>query len=201
MTNRIDHMLFWAGGVVLPRLSALALASLPVSGRDLALERRLTGLERQLAGGECAPAEFCDLAATAAGAPDLAPSLPQAMLARAGMLPGITGVLQDLAPRIRLGLLSDYPRPWLQEILERSELARFFAPAEIHCTADWPGADLFTALTADGVIRPGHTLWIDYDSPRAGTAIRRGIDAALCVDVRRLRRDLGLWSILPRASE
>jgi hypothetical protein len=201
MTNRIDHLLFWTGGVVLPRLSTLALAALPLKGRDLGLERRLIGFERQLAGGACAPAEFCGLAASAAGAPDLAPALPQAMLAGAETLPGITGLLADLAPRFRLGLLSDYPRPWLETIMDGSGLARFFGPAEIYYTADRPGADLFTALTAEGVIRPGHSLWVDYDSPRAGIAIRRGIDAALCVDVRRLRRDLGLWSILPRASE
>ena len=201
MTNRIDHLLFWTGGVVLPRLSSLALASLPVCGRDLALERRLLGLEGQLAGGACTPAEFCEQAAAAAGAHDLAPSLPEAMLARSQTLPGVVGVLDDLAPRVRLGLLSDYPRPWLQTIMDGTELARFFSPEEIHYTVDWQGADLFTALVAGGVIRPGHTLWVDYNSPRSGSAIRRGIDAALCVDVRRLRRDLGLWSILPRASE
>jgi hypothetical protein len=222
MAGRIDHMLFWAGGVILPRLSSLAAHALPASpgplggapgplggagaggaggaaGTDPAVARRLADLERRLAQGEFAPPVFCELAAAAAGAPGMGGALEQAMLAGAGILPGMAGLLEDLAPRARLGLLSDYPRPWLQAIMDRSELARIFSPANIQYTADRPGADLFDALTAEGVIRPGSTLWVDYDSPRAMIAVRRGIDAALCVDARRLRRDLGLWGLVPMA--
>jgi hypothetical protein len=157
-------------------------------------------LERELAQGELAAADFCELAASAAGAPGMAQALPQAILARAKTLPRIAGLLADLAPHVRLGLVSDYPQPWLQAAMEDSELAGFFGPADRQYTASWHGADLFATLTRGGVIRPGHTLWVDYDSPRAGIAIRCGIDAALCVDARRLRRDLGLWGLLPLAA-
>ncbi len=202
MASRIDHMLFWTGGVILPQLSRLALRALPVSERNLALERRLAELERQLAQGELAPPAFCELAASAAGEPEMAQPVMDAVLAEAGILPGMAGLLEELAPHVRLGLLSDYPQPWLQVIANRlgPGLARPFGPDDIHYTASWPGPDLFEALVKEGVIHPGRTLWVDHDSPRAIIAVRRGIDAAICVDARRLRRDLSLWGLVPMAS-
>jgi hypothetical protein len=53
------------------------------------------------------------------------------------------------------------------------------------------------ALIAAGVVLPGHTLWIDAHSPRTSEALRKGVDADIFVDARRLRRDLALWRLMP----
>ncbi len=197
MANRIDHLLFWTGGVVLPRLGHLAAGQAPACAGDLLCARRLADLERQLAEGDIAAAEFCEQAAAAAGLPGGADGLLPTMLAAATLPLGLEDLLAELAQSVRLGLVSDYPQPWLETILARSGLSRLFGAANICYTAAWPGSDLFKALAAAGVIRPGHTLLVDHDSRRATAAIRRGIDAALYVDARRLRRDLGLWRLVP----
>ncbi len=47
------------------------------------------------------------------------------------------------------------------------------------------------------MIVPGQTLWVDAHSPRTSAALRKGIDAAIFEDAWRLRRDLGMWDLLP----
>ena len=56
---------------------------------------------------------------------------------------------------------------------------------------------LLDTLIAHRVISPGHTLWVDHHSPRTSEALRKGVDAAIFVDARRLRRDLALWLLMP----
>ena len=58
-------------------------------------------------------------------------------------------------------------------------------------------AGVLDVLIAAEAILPGHTLWVDAHSPRTSAALRKGVDAAIFVDTRRLRRDLALWRLMP----
>ena len=61
-------------------------------------------------------------------------------------------------------------------------------------------AGVLDALIASGLVMPGHTLWVDYHWPRTSEALRKGVDTAIFVDARRLRRDLALWRLMPFAA-
>ena len=112
--------------------------------------------------------------------------------------PGMPLLLSDPALTCEMRLVSDYPSVWLLPALARSGLAGVFPAAEISYVADLGGfSGMFDALIARRVILPGNTLWVDYHSPRTSEALRKGIDAAIFVDARRLRRDFGLWRLAP----
>ena len=111
--------------------------------------------------------------------------------------PGMVSLIEEVALGSEVCLVSDYPAAWLLPALARNGLASHFPADKLFYIADLGGyATLFERLEAVGVIMPGHTLWVDAHSPRTSEALRRGIDAAIYVDARRLRRDLGLWRLV-----
>jgi hypothetical protein len=190
-----------AGGVVLPPLPGAA-ASFLAPGRELPPAQRRALLEAALAlaGGREQSAGFCARAAAICGelGEPAAAQLHERLANELTPLAGIPALLSDPALTCELRLVSDYPAEWLLPALARSGLARIFPAGEIAYVADLGGfPGLFDALVERRVIVPGRTLWVDAHSPRTSAALRKGIDAAIFEDARRLRRDLGMWRLLP----
>lgn len=106
-------------------------------------------------------------------------------------------LIAELSSTFKIWLLLDLPTAWVTEILERLP----FVPPEriINLSVYKPHSDkdLFVRLIQDEVLRPSSTLLVDHDAHRSSTAIRVGLDVAIYVDADRLRRDFGLWRILP----
>ena len=201
MAQRITRLMLLAGGVVLPTLAEAA-AFFLVRDRTLAPGQRL-GLQQAalaLAEGREQPVQFCVRAAEICGEHgEAAVSLLYEKLAsELPPQPGIPSLLSDPTLVCEMRLASDYPAIWLLPALSRSGLAGAFSAAEISYVADLGGfSGLFDTLIAHRVISPGHTLWVDYHSPRTSEALRKGMDATIFVDARRLRRDLALWRLMP----
>ena len=201
MTQRITRLMLMAGGVVLPSLAEAA-ASFLAPGCALPGGQRaaLLGAAQALAEGREQPARFCARAAEICGERGEAAAalLHEKLSNELPPQPGMPSLLSDPALTCEMHLVSDYPALWLLPALARSGLAHAFPAAEISYVADLGGfSGMFDALIARRVIVPGQALWIDYHSPRTSEALRKGIDAAIFVDARRLRRDFGLWRLAP----
>jgi hypothetical protein len=190
-----------AGGVVLPSLLE-ATASLLAPRVELppALRRALLNAALACAEGREHLNQFCiDAVAICGERSGTAAERLHERLARELMpLEGIPALLSDPALTCELRLISDYPAEWLLPALTRGRLARIFPAGEIAYVAalgGFPG--LLDALVERRVIVPDQTLWVDAHSPRTSAALRKGIDAIIFEDARRLRRDLGMWRLLP----
>jgi len=201
VANRITRLVFWAGGVVLPTLPEVT-ASFLAPGRPATLAER-SGLQEAahaLAIGQEDPGQYCRRVTGAFGVPGATSFKPlyETRAASVDALPGMPDLIAELALTLEVRLVSDYPAIWLLPALARSGLAHCFPPAEISYMADLGGfPGLLGVLIAAGVVLPGHTLWIDAHSPRTSEALRKGVDADIFVDARRLRRDLALWRLMP----
>ena len=153
-----------------------------------------------LAGGREEPVQFCVRAAEVCGehGEPAASLLYEKLTNELSPQPGMPALLSDPALVCEMRLTSDYPAVWLLPALARSGLAHCFPADEISYVADLRGfTGVLDALIATGVVMPGHTLWVDYHSPRTSEALRKGVDATIFVDARRLRRDLALWRLMP----
>ena len=201
MAHRIARLMFVAGGAVFPNVAEAAAAFLD-AGQDVSPVQRMGLLEASaaLAAGTSDARQFCASAAELCAAPSEAASqLYECLAERLDAHPGMSSLMGELARTSEVFLVSDYPRDWLMPALARSGLEPYCPADKITYTAGLGGyGGLFERLVAAGVILRGHTLWIDAHSRRTSEALRRGIDAAIFVDARRLRRDLGLWGLAPR---
>jgi hypothetical protein len=200
VARRITRLIFLPGGTIFAPPAELA-ASFLAADRALTPAQRtaLRDAARALAAGTDAPRQFCARAADICGMPGepATSGLYERLAEGAVAQPGMPSLIEELAMTSELGLASDYPAPWLLPALARSGLAYCFPADRIFYIADlggYPG--LFERLVAARAVTPGHTLWVDAHSPRTSEALRRGIDAAIFVDARRLRRDLGLWGLV-----
>ena len=204
---RIDHLALWASGVLVRRVTEVAQDVLWPPGEkptpNLCLG--LINLERQLSSGALSPEVYCQSAVELAGA-----SMPPADLAfhlenRLDLVPGILAVVDELAShRYRLHMLWNLPRRWLAPVARRTGLAQRFPDEAVIVVEDYlPGSPLvalLNSLVSARVIAPGRSLLVDDDPVRAMATIRLGLDVGIFVDAGRLRRDLGLWRILPDAA-
>jgi hypothetical protein len=114
------------------------------------------------------------------------------------LLPGMAGLLDELAPGYELWLVSCYPARQTAAVISENALSRWFGRERDYVLPDDVvnhGGILSLMVTA-GVVQPGKSLWIDDHPVRTMLAIRQGIDAGIFVDARRLRRDLWLWGIV-----
>jgi hypothetical protein len=201
VANRITRLVFWAGGVVLPTLPEVT-ASFLAPGRPATLAER-SGLQEAahaLASGQDDPGQYCARAAGAFGEPGATHSTPlyERLTAGVDALPGMPDLIAETALTLEVRLVADYPAVWLLPALARNGLKHCFPADEISYVADLGGfAGALDDLIAAGVILPGHTLWVDAHSPRTSQALRKGVDANIFVDARRLRRDLALWRLMP----
>jgi hypothetical protein len=200
MACRINHLVFWAGGVaVTPVWQAAWDAVCPGRKPEAKARLELHRLELGLAGGALSPEAFCaravDLSASSLPAGNLMEKLP----AQVQPISGMAEVFEGLAcRRLTLSLVSDYPRRWLIPALERTGLARWFAQDQVWMAAEEGGFPaLLEALVLSGRMKPGHSLWVDHHSLRTSEALRCGVDAAVFVHSGQLYRDLGLWGLVP----
>jgi hypothetical protein len=199
---RIERFLFWAGGVLLPRLaeSAFEVLSQGREAEDKQAQLPLRNLEKQLALGQISPAEFCQRAAAEFLAPLSAAELATVLQNRVRAAPGSLALLDELAERYPLSLLSDYPPAWLLPSLPQTGLAKRFPRSSILFPQDFRAPSyqaLLATLVNLEVIQPGKTLIVDGNPERAQLTVRAGIDVTIFVDSRRLRRDLVLWGLAP----
>jgi FMN phosphatase YigB (HAD superfamily) len=203
---RIDEIVFWAGGVLTQRVAHAAQDALwlPPARPPSAAQLRLAALDKELCNGTISPDEFCLRAAELAGASTTPAELAERIEAGLDLLPGMLGLVDELAGGYRLRLLADYPRRWLLPVMQRTGLGERFAGRLVTVvpdhTLDGTPAALFAMLVSTGAFTAGSSLLVDDDPARCMAAVRAGLDAAIFVDARRLRRDLGLWSILPLAT-
>lgn len=199
---RINHLVFWVGGVITEKISSVTRRILHGTRRiDSQIQIGLSNLENRLCKGAIEPNRYCQeaikLSRSRMDPATLADQLGQSCRVE----PGIRSLLEELSDRCRLSLVSDWPRCWLVPGMHHSDLNGFFSEDDVFIVSedatitDLPG--LFDELVASGIIVPRISLWVDHHSLRASAAIRLGIDATLYVDTRRLHRDLVLWDLLP----
>jgi hypothetical protein len=194
----IQRYCFMAGGVILPRLSAQVIGMLEKQGNPLSERQRLAlfDLERALFSGTL-PARNYFKRVNAAAA-------PQQPLALEGFLQGIEvdagalSVVDDLRQNSQCILLSDYPPEWLAELDRRSGVCAHFIRVlplqDTGCVDD--RAAVLQRLSAAGELETGTSLLVDANPFRTTMVIRRGVDAIIYVDERRLRRELRLRALL-----
>jgi beta-phosphoglucomutase-like phosphatase (HAD superfamily) len=197
---RINHLVFWADGVVLtaPGRTVWEVVA-PGRKPDAKARLELHHLEQGLAGGTLSPDEFCARAVALGKSSLPGASLPEKMLEQIAPIGGMPEVLEELAcRRYTLSLASGYPRRWLMPALERCGLASTFPGDQVWIAAELGGFPaLLDALLGRGRIVPGRSLWVDDHSLRTTAALRCGIDAAVFVHARQFYRDLGLWGLVP----
>lgn len=199
---RIKHMVFITGGVVMPTITQATLASFNLDQRlDASSQLILDGLEKALVIGEISPQVYCQRVIQQAGATIHPGELISSVLEFTPLLPGMLPLVKELSERVELGLVSDYPGPWLAPIIKRTGLAAYFPGGadqvigELRIKPDY--TELFRSLIEWNVLKPGSSMWVDHNSLRCMAAIRQGIDVGIFVDARRLKRDLGLWGLMP----
>jgi phosphoglycolate phosphatase-like HAD superfamily hydrolase len=198
---RINHLVFWADGVVLTTPGRTAW-EVVAHGRkpDAKTRLELHHLEQGLAGGRLSPDEFCARAVALGKSSLSGAGLAEQLIEQIAPIGGMPEVLEELAcRRYTLSLASGYPRRWLMPALERCGLAGTFPGDQVWIAAELGGFPaLLDALLERGRIVPGRSLWVDDHSLRTTAALRRGIDAAVFVHARQFYRDLGLWGLVPR---
>jgi hypothetical protein len=197
---RINHLVFWADGVVVTPAGRAAWDVIsPGRKPDPKARLELHRLEQGMADGTLSPEEFCartiDLGRSSLPTASLADKLPEQI----APIPGMAEVLEELAcRRITLSLASGYPRQWLMPALKRCGLARQFPEEQVWIAAEWGGfPQILDSLLRRGQVVSGRSLWVDSHSLRTTAALRRGIDAAVFVHARQFYRDLGLWGLAP----
>lgn len=200
--HRIDTFVFWMGGVVTQHLSQTIVEVLERRGRptDIRTRRALVDLEADLCRGAMGAEDYCKRVVEVGGAPFDAETLATAIPEHLSAMPGMPALLGELAEAYRLRLVAGFPRQWATPVVERAGVARCFSEPVLFSAEYGPadcGPALLEKLLASGEIVRDSTLWVDDHPHRAMSAIRLGIDAAIFVDEPRLRRDLGLWSLLP----
>lgn len=198
---RIKHIVFIAGGVLMPTVTQAALAAFkldqqPDAGSHLILLR----LERDLTIGKISPQAYCRRVIQQTGAMADTGELIAGVLEDTALLPGMRPLIKELSSSLDLGLVSDYPGEWVTPIIDRSGLRNSFQGG-IHqlvgaLRAEYDYTTLFRSLVERNVLKPGSTMWVDHNALRCMAAIRQGIDAGIFVDARRFYRDLGLWGLI-----
>jgi hypothetical protein len=198
---RINHLVFWADGVVLtPPGEATWDLVAPDHKPDARARLELHRLEAGLADGTLTPDEFCARAVDLGKGSPSGGSLMEKVPVQIAPIAGMPQVLEELAcRRLALSLVSGYPRQWLSPALARCGLTREFPEEQTWITAEHGGfPQILDVLLEHGRIVPGRSLWVDHHSLRTTAALRRGIDAAVFVHARQFYRDLGLWGLVPR---
>jgi hypothetical protein len=197
---RINHLVFWADGVVLTAPGRAVWDVLaPGQSPDVKTRLELHRLEQRLADGTLPPDEFC-VRAVALGRSSLpGATLPEKILEQIAPVSGMPEVLEELVcRRYTLSLASGAPRRWLIPALRRCGLERLFPEEQVWVAADWGGFPaLLDSLLERGRIAPGRSLWVDHHSLRTTAALQRSVDAAVFVQSRQFHRDLGLWGLVP----
>lgn len=194
----IQRYFFMAGGVILPRLSAQVIGILEKRGNPLNESQRLAlfDLERALFNGTLPVTDYFKRV-NAAVAPQQALTL-ESFLQEIEVDSGALLVADDLRQNSQCILLSNYPPEWLAALDQRTGVCAHFdrvLPLQgMGCEDD--RAAVFSRLYTAGELAAGTSLLVDANPFRTTMAIRRGVDAIIYVDERRLRRELRLRVVL-----
>lgn len=190
----IQRYYFMAGGVILPRLSAQVIGILEKRGNPLNESQRLAlfDLERALFNGTLPVTDYFKRV-NAAVAPQQALTL-ESFLQEIEVDSGALSVADDLRQNSQCILLSNYPPEWLAALDQRicvcAHFDRVLPLQGMGCEDD--RAAVFSRLRTAGELAAGTSLLVDANPFRTTMAIRRGVDAIIYVDERRLRRELRL---------
>ncbi len=205
--KRITTYFFIAGGVILPRIAQITIELLAEKkGRPLPHDQRLAirEAEKALFIGQITPEVYLQRINRLANCFESSQELLVEFMKLVEVDAGAVSTAYELQQTSQVYLFSDYPHPWLEEIAPRFQLFDLFSPhqviypaeaeAELHLRDDIQG--VFDGLQAKGYLDQGASLWVDAHPFRTSAAIRRGIDAIIYVDERRLRRELKLRKLL-----
>ena len=199
--RRINRLMFWFGGVLAPRVSNIIEDLLESRGSSLSAPDRLSlrNLEKVLALGQVSQAEFCqvvcDLSSSVLSTADISARLESGLPVSRDLPP----LLDELAECCPLFILSDFPHDWLFSSFQEYDFSKHFPESSIRFTRDYRAESypsLLSTLVQSDILHPGTTLLVDSTPERVHLTVRSGIDVAIFVDARRLRRDLVLWDIL-----
>lgn len=195
-------MIFWLDGVVVPPLWQRARAVLEAEGvrANPELCFALIDLARELGTGAVSGDEFCRRAIERASAALTPEQLAAAIESRIEPIPGIVGVIDELAGLYRVCLLADYPRRWLLAALSQGGLGRYFAEPRIVMAEQFGSGDRPAAvrrMLAALQLAPEEILLVDADPLRGMATLRAGLNTATFIDAPRLRREFVLRSMLP----
>ncbi len=196
--KNIQHYYFMAGGVILPRLSPQIIDTLEKQGMAFSERQRLAlfDLERTLFSGALPPGSYFEQV-NAAAAPRQ-PLVLEEFLQGIDVDAGALSVADELRRNSQCILVSDYPPQWLANVDHRTGVCAHFdrvIPLQgMGCEDD--RAAIFSRLCAAGELEAGTSLLVDANPFRTALAIRRGVDAVIYVDERRLRRELKLRALI-----
>jgi hypothetical protein len=203
---RIEHLAFWLGGVVISHMWELTRDALIASGAECTPELCLALIDQEtaLTVGSVTLDEFCTQAVEFAGT-ELPPHrLKSQIQQRIRATSGILSVIDALATRYPLHLLSNFPSEWLSVALQRTALAAYFPADSIIMTSELDPDNgyqtLPNALIDSGLCIPGKSLLVADDSILTESSVRASLDAIIFVDTARLRRELFLLHLLPPES-
>jgi hypothetical protein len=205
MLPRIEHLAFWLGGVVIPHMWELTRDTLIANGAECPPELCLALIDQEtaLTIGSIAPEDFCTYAIELAGIELPSSRLKSQIQQRIGIMPGVLPVIDALARRYPLHLVSDFPSQWLSVVLQSTALSAYFADDSIVMTSDLGLDNVYSAYNAlpkalidAGLLIPGKSLLVADDPILTESAIRSGLDAIIFVDASRLRRELSLLRLL-----
>jgi len=196
---RIRQIVFRLGGVLYPDLAALILAAAGDPGKLPGSSwQQIHTFSRMVSFGRLEPKKYLEQVCGLAGMSCAAEELRLRIIA--GKAEGdMCALLEELSGRFRLSLICDYPAEWLAASRGWPALQELFLEPELF---HQPQAGLQTEsawyhnLINRDLVTPGASLLIDHDSTRTALVLRAGLDAGIFVSPSRLRRDLGLWSIL-----
>jgi hypothetical protein len=205
MLPRIEHLAFWLGGVVVSHMWELTRDTLIANGAECTPELCLALVDQEvvLTVGSITPEDFCTNAIELAGTELPSSCLKSQIQQRIGVMPGILPVIDALARRYPLHLVSDFPPRWLSVVLQSTALSTYFADDSIVMTSDLGLDNVYNAYNAlpkalidAGLLIPGKSLLVADDPILTESAIRSGLDAIIFVDASRLRRELVLLCLL-----
>ena len=200
--KNISRYFFMAGGVILPRLSLVTLDWIEKKNSNPASNKQRQSIfqaEKDLLTGKLSPESYLSLAA-ACGSGATAQDVLKGLFSEIKVDQGALSTACDLKKNGRVYLVSDYPRPWLEEAACKTPIFECFSPDDVLYTAELGlGNDvssLFDVLSSKSYLHPDANMWVDAYPLRTSEAVRRGIDAIIYVEERRLRRELKLRNLL-----
>ena len=196
--KEIRSFYFSADGVFLTRVYFAAIQALEDKGVSVRDNHRLeiSGLEKDLLTGAIAEEEYFNALSSISKA--ATPITQKTFLDYIRLNLGLLNLVKELGSKREVVLFSDYPKTWLEKLDRDGKLTSLFK--RVIYLRDMGCGNLYglvlDRLESDHQLKAGGCLWVDGDPLRTSMVIRRGIDAIIYVDERRLRRELRLRSIL-----
>ncbi|MBN1264678.1 MAG: hypothetical protein JXA25_04245 [Anaerolineales bacterium] len=202
-----DTLIFWLGGVFIPRVDECVLRFLDTTDRlqYVFYRRELRALYRELSLGKLSPRKFCDKCITLLSL-DMAPARLESEIL-AAMVPdqNICRLFRKIRPEYLLWMICDLPEKWFMAVYEHSDLMNLF-PWH-HCLPiSSMGVfrimpDVLNHMVSAANSSVERTVFIDSDSANAVQATRMGIPSLIYAYPGHLEHALKLQKIIPPENE